>query len=169
MFPERAQFGGDFAWGVATAAYQIEGAPTADGKGVSIWDTFCSQPGRIVDGSSGARACDSYRRYPEDTELVADLGFDAYRFSLSWARIQPDGRSVNTAGLDHYRRVVESCLERGVQPWLTLYHWDLPQALEDRGGWTDRDIVGRFADYAAVIGEALGDLVTHWMPSRDFS
>ena len=163
MNPDRSQFGDDFVWGVATAAYQIEGSPTADGKGASIWDTFCSQPGRIADGSSGAQTCDSYRRYAEDSALVAELGFDAYRLSLSWPRIQPDGRSVNRAGIDHYRRVVDSCLERGVQPWVTLYHWDLPQVLENRGGWTDRDIVGRFADYAGAVGEALGDLVSNWM------
>lgn len=164
-----SDLGEDFTWGVATAAYQIEGSPDADGKGPSIWDTFTHKRNRfgrgpIKDGSTGDVATDSYRRYPEDIELIAALGFDAYRFSISWPRIFPDASGrVNQAGLDHYRRVVECCLDNGVDPWITLYHWDLPQALQDNGGWAHRDIVQRYCDYAATMGEALGDLVTNWM------
>lgn len=160
---ELRELGEDFVWGVATASYQIEGSVDADGKGPSIWDTFTHRPGTIADGTTGDEATDSYRRYPEDIDLAASMGFDAYRFSLSWPRIQPDGRRLNQKGLDHYRRVIESCLAAGVEPWVTLYHWDLPQALEDEGGWANRDIVQIFADYVGVVGEALGDLVTHWM------
>ena len=160
----RTDFGTDFTWGVATASYQIEGSPTADGKGVSIWDTFSHLPGKIADGSTGDVATDSYRRFEEDAESIKSLGFDAYRFSLSWPRIQPTGQgTVNQKGLDHYRRVIDTLLERDIQPWVTLYHWDLPQKLEDAGGWTQRHIVDRFADYVTVVGEALGDVVTNWM------
>jgi beta-glucosidase len=157
------EFGPDFLWGVATAAYQIEGSPDADGKAASIWDTFTHRPGKIADGSTGDVATDSYRRFPEDVALVHSLGFGAYRFSLSWPRIQPDGRTVNQAGLDHYQRVVDSCLGAGIEPWVTLYHWDLPQELENQGGWTNRAIVDAYAEYVAVVGEALGDRVTNWM------
>lgn len=156
-------FGDEFVWGVATAAYQIEGSPEADGKGPSIWDRFSHRPGTIADGSTGDVATDSYRRFPEDVALVGAMGFDAYRFSLSWPRIQPDGRTVNRKGLDHYQRVVDSCLGAGVEPWITVYHWDLPQALEDRGGWTNRDIVEVFADYVGLVGQVLGDRVRNWM------
>ncbi len=158
-----------FTWGVATAAYQIEGSPSADGKGPSIWDTFTHKRNRlgrgpIKDGSTGDIATDSYRRYPDDIALTAAMGFDAYRFSLSWPRICPDGDGrINQAGLDHYRRMVDACLAAGIEPWVTLYHWDLPQTLEDAGGWPNRDTVFRFADYAGIVGAALGDRVTHWM------
>lgn len=158
-----SEFGPDFLWGVATAAYQIEGSPDADGKGQSIWDTFTHRPGKIADGSTGDVATDSYRRFPEDIALVHSLGFGAYRFSLSWPRIQPDGRTVNHAGLDHYKRVIDSCLGAGIEPWVTLYHWDLPQELENEGGWTNRDIIDAYAEYVAVVGDALGDRVTNWM------
>ncbi len=157
------EFGDDFTWGVATAAYQIEGSPDAEGKGPSIWDTFTHRPGTIADGSTGDVATDSYRRFPEDVALVYSLGFDAYRFSVSWPRIQPDGRTVNQKGLDHYKRVIDSCLGAGIDPWVTIYHWDLPQSLEDQGGWTNRQIIDAYADYVTVVGEALGDRVTHWM------
>lgn len=157
------EFGDDFLWGVATAAYQIEGSPEADGKGQSIWDTFTHKPGVIADGTNGDVATDSYRRFPEDMALVYSMGFDAYRFSLSWPRIQPDGRSVNQKGLDHYKRVIDSALGAGIEPWVTIYHWDLPQVLEDEGGWTNRQIVDIFADYVTVVGEALGDRVKNWM------
>jgi beta-glucosidase len=151
-------------WGVATAAFQIEGSPTADGKGQSIWDTFSHTPGKIAEGATADVATDSYRRYRDDIALVRDLGFDAYRFSISWPRIQPDGGPRrNQAGIDHYRRVIEACLEAGVEPWVTLYHWDLPQALEDHGGWTSRDTAYRFADYAELMGQEYGDVVRHWM------
>jgi len=162
-------FGPDFTWGVATAAFQIEGSPDADGKGPSIWDTFTHRRNRrgrtkVKDGSTADIATDSYRRYPQDIALVRALGFAAYRFSLSWPRIMPTGcRPVNRRGLDHYARVVDACLEAGVEPWVTLYHWDLPQALEDRGGWVSRDIVHRYCDYVGVVAEALGDRVRHWM------
>ncbi|GAA4409202.1 GH1 family beta-glucosidase [Fodinibacter luteus] len=164
-----AALGPDFTWGVATAAFQIEGSPTADGKGPSIWDTFTHQRDRhgrtpVKDGSTADVATDSYRRYAEDIALVKALGFGAYRFSLSWPRIMPAGiRPVNRRGLDHYARVVDACLEAGVEPWVTLFHWDLPQALEDRGGWTARDTVHRYCDYVTVVAEALGDRVDHWM------
>ena len=158
-----SEFGPDFLWGVATAAYQIEGSPDADGKGPSIWDTFSHKPGKIADGSTGDIATDSYRRFPEDIALVHSLGFGAYRFSLSWPRIQPDGRTVNRAGLDHYERVIDSCLGAGIEPWVTLYHWDLPQELENEGGWTNRAIIDAYSEYVALVGEALGDRVTNWM------
>src|SRR5690606_37109915 len=138
----RHHFGDDFTFGVAHAAHQVEGAWDADGKGRSIWDTFAHRPGKIRDGSNADVACDYYHRYEEDTDLVQDLGFDAQRFSVSWPRVLPVGTGrVNRAGLDFYSRLVDANLERGIEPWLTLYHWDLPQALEDRGGWTNRDSV----------------------------
>ena len=158
-----AEFGADFTWGVATAAYQIEGSPHADGKGPSIWDTFSHKPGVIADGTNGDVATDSYRRFPEDVALVYSMGFDAYRFSLSWPRIQPDGTGLNQKGLDHYKRLIDSCLGAGIEPWITLYHWDLPQALEDKGGWTNRDIVEIFCEYVQIVGETFGDRVRDWM------
>jgi beta-glucosidase len=160
----RREFGPDFTWGVAHASYQVEGAWDADGKGRSIWDTFAHRPGKIRDGSHADVACDYYHRYESDTDLVRDLGFDAQRFSVSWPRILPSGTGrVNQAGLDFYSRLVDANLERGIEPWLTLYHWDLPQALQDRGGWTNRDIVGWFGEYAALVAEHLGDRVRNWM------
>jgi len=153
------QFPEGFTWGVATAAYQIEGAVAEDGRGASIWDTFSHTPGRIDHGDNGDRACDHYHRWDEDLDLLARLGIPAYRFSTSWARVMPDGRTVNQAGLDFYDRLVDGCLERGIRPMLTLYHWDLPQALDDGpgGGWLDREIADRFVDYAVVVGKELGD------------
>ena len=160
----RDDFGEDFTWGVAHASYQVEGAWDADGKGGSIWDTFTRRHGKIRDGSDGRVACDFYHRYAQDTALVADLGFDAQRFSVSWPRVIPDGIGrVNAKGLDFYRRVVDECLERGVEPWVTLYHWDLPEALQRRGGWTNRDVVGWFSDYVEVVTDALADRVRNWM------
>ncbi len=152
-----------FFFGAATAAYQIEGAVDVDGRGPSIWDTFSHTPGRTARAETGDVACDHYRRYREDVALMADLGLDAYRFSVAWTRVLPEGAGrVEQRGLDFYRRLVDSLLEAGITPWLTLYHWDLPQALEDRGGWADRDTALRFADYAAVVHQALGDRVPHW-------
>ncbi|MGN9909114.1 GH1 family beta-glucosidase [Phytohabitans sp. LJ34] len=152
-----------FVWGTATAAYQVEGAVAEDGRGPSIWDTFCRVPGAIAGGDTGDVACDHYRRWPEDVALMASLGLGAYRFSVAWPRVQPDGAGpANQKGLDHYRRLVDGLLERGIVPYLTLYHWDLPQALEDRGGWPARDTAYRFADYAAIVRDALGDVVDHW-------
>lgn len=161
---ERSDFGPDFTWGVAHAAYQVEGAWDADGKGLSIWDTFTERKGKIRDGSDAKVACDFYHRYAEDTALVKDLGFGAQRFSVSWPRILPEGTGrVNQAGLDFYKRLVDECLAVGVEPWLTLYHWDLPEALQQRGGWANRDVVGWFGEYVATVAEALGDRVQNWM------
>ncbi len=162
-------FGDGFTWGVATAAYQIEGAWDADGKGPSVWDEFTHGRGplglrRIKDGATGDVATDSYHRFEEDIALVAAMGFSAYRFSISWPRVMPDGTgAVNAAGLDYYSRVVDACLAAGIEPWVTLYHWDLPAALERRGGWTNREIVGWFSDYVSVVVAALGDRVRQWM------
>jgi beta-glucosidase len=154
---------GPFRWGVATSSYQIEGAAAADGRKPSIWDTFCRVPGAVVNGDTGEVACDHYHRMPDDVALIADLGVDTYRFSVAWPRVQPDGRGpANQAGLDFYRRLVDELLSRGVEPWLTLYHWDLPQDLEDAGGWPARDTAERFADYAALMHGALGDRVKVW-------
>ncbi|MEU3166307.1 GH1 family beta-glucosidase [Streptosporangium sp. NPDC006930] len=164
MTQDRTPFPAGFVWGTATAAYQIEGAVDADGRGPSIWDTFCRVPGAVARGESGEHACDHYHRWQEDVELMDRLGAGAYRFSLAWPRIVPDGDGrVNRRGLDFYRRLADALCERGIEPYVTLYHWDLPQALEDRGGWRDRDTAERFADYAEVAHEALGDTVSHWI------
>ena len=153
-----------FVWGAATASYQVEGAVDVDGRGSSIWDTFCRVPGAIAGGDTGDVACDHYRRYPEDIALMSGIGLAAYRFSVAWPRIQPEGSGpANQKGLDHYRRVVDELLSHDVVPYVTLYHWDLPQALQDRGGWPDRDTAHRFADYAALVHDALGDVVKHWI------
>ncbi|MFD4220575.1 GH1 family beta-glucosidase [Streptomyces griseus] len=153
----------DFRWGVATSSYQIEGAAAEDGRTPSIWDTFCRVPGAVEGGEHGDVACDHYHRMPEDVELIAGLGVDTYRFSLAWPRIQPGGRGpANEKGLDFYKRLVDELQGRGVTPWITLYHWDLPQELEDAGGWPARDTALRFAEYAALAHEALGDRVEHW-------
>ncbi|MFI5707299.1 GH1 family beta-glucosidase [Kribbella sp. NPDC051620] len=153
-----------FVWGAATAAYQVEGAVAEDGRGPSIWDTFAHTPRRIADGETGDVADDHYHRYAEDIRLLADLGLTAYRFSISWSRVLPSGAGkTNPAGLDFYRRVAETCLENGVTPYATLYHWDLPQPLEDAGGWLVRDTAERFRDYAAITQGALSDVVKHWM------
>ncbi|MCG2586290.1 GH1 family beta-glucosidase [Massilia sp. TS11] len=159
----------DFLWGVATSAFQIEGAQREDGKGLSIWDTFCSQPGRIKDGSDGSVACDHYHRYREDVDIIDSLGVDAYRFSMAWARVQPDGRGAwNEAGFGFYDRLIDALLEKGKQPHLTLYHWDLPQALQDEGGWLNRDTCQRFADYAQEaahrFGTRVASIATHNEP-----
>ena len=157
------QFPRGFYWGTATAAYQIEGAWNEDGKGESIWDRFVHQPGRIKDGTNGDVACDSYHRYREDIALMRALNQNSYRFSVSWPRIQPDGTGkANLKGLDYYNRLVDALLEAHIRPMLTIYHWDLPQKLEDAGGWTNRDLAGRFADYAAILARALGDRVNDW-------
>jgi len=154
----------DFVLGTATASYQIEGAVAEDGRGPSIWDTFARVPGAISDGTNGDVADDHYHRYAEDIALMAELGFDAYRFSIAWPRVVPQGTgAVNQAGLDFYRRVAETCREHGVTPWATLYHWDLPQPLEDAGGWLSRETADAFAAYAALTQDALGDVVEHWI------
>jgi beta-glucosidase len=159
-----ARFPEGFVWGAATAAYQVEGAVDADGRGPSIWDTFCRVPGAIAGGDTGDVACDHYHRYAEDLGVLAELGLGAYRFSIAWPRVQPDGSgAINQKGLDHYRRVVDECLARNVVPYVTLYHWDLPQALQDKGGWPARDTAYRFADYVAVMHDTLGDVVKQWI------
>ncbi|MFC1414882.1 GH1 family beta-glucosidase [Streptacidiphilus sp. N1-12] len=153
-----------FSWGASTAAYQIEGAAAEDGKGPSIWDTFTARPGAVRDGHTGHTACDHYHRYREDVALMRGLGLDAYRFSLSWPRILPTGSGpVNQAGLDFYDRLVDELLANGIAPVPTLFHWDLPQALEDADGWLNRDTAHRFAEYAAVAADRLGDRVTRWI------
>jgi beta-glucosidase len=162
--PLARRFPPGFAWGAATAAYQIEGSPDAAGRRPSIWDTFSHTPGRTRNGETGDVACDHYRRWREDVALMSELGLRAYRFSVAWPRVQPDGDGpVNERGLDFYERLVDSLLEEGIEPYLTLYHWDLPQGLEERGGWRNPEIVGRFAEYASLVARRLGDRVRHWM------
>ncbi|MCC5577555.1 beta-glucosidase [Microtetraspora sp. AC03309] len=151
-----ARFPSDFVWGAATAAYQIEGATTEDGRGVSVWDTFSAVPGNVRDGDTGEPGADHYHRYAEDLDLMSELGLQSYRFSIAWPRIQPSGSGVpNQKGLDFYRRLVEGLVERGIRPMATLFHWDLPQELQDRGGWENRDTAERFADYAEIVFGAL--------------
>jgi beta-glucosidase len=158
------RFPDGFLWGTATAAYQIEGAHAADGRGPSIWDTFSHAPGKIENGDVGDVACDHYHRYREDVGLMAGLDLNAYRFSISWPRVLPKGiGEPNEPGLDFYSRLVDALLERNITPFITLYHWDLPQALQDRGGWGNRDIALWFGDYAALVGRRLGDRVRHWI------
>ncbi|MFI9436017.1 MULTISPECIES: GH1 family beta-glucosidase [Streptosporangium] len=152
-----------FIWGAATAAYQIEGAARDGGRGPSIWDTFSRTPGKVHAGHTGDVACDHYHRYPDDVRLMGDLGLHAYRFSISWPRVQPDGSGpVNPRGLDFYDRLVDELHGTGITPIATLYHWDLPQTLEDRGGWTSRETAERFAEYAAIVHSRLGDRVETW-------
>ncbi|MGM9331416.1 GH1 family beta-glucosidase [Streptomyces murinus] len=154
----------DFLWGCATSAYQIEGAVREGGRTPSIWDTFSHTPGRTAGGDHGDIAVDHYHRYREDVALMADLGLNAYRFSVSWSRVQPTGRGPAVqVGLDFYRRLVDDLLEHNIQPAVTLYHWDLPQELEDAGGWPERETALRFAEYAQLVGDALGDRVEHWI------
>jgi beta-glucosidase len=153
-----------FTWGVATSSYQIEGAWKADGKGESIWDRFAHTPGCIEDGSTGDVACDHYHRYRDDVALMKSIGVGAYRFSIAWPRILPEGRgAVSQRGLDFYNRLVDTLLEAGITPYITLYHWDLPQVLQDAGGWPARATSEAFVEYAGVIAESLGDRVRHWM------
>lgn len=157
------QFPADFVIGAATASYQVEGAATADGRGASIWDTFSATPGKIVDGDTGDVAVDHYNRLESDLDLMAELGLEAYRFSIAWPRIQPTGAgAVNEAGLAFYGRLVDGLIARGIRPIATLYHWDLPQTLEDAGGWTNRETAYRFAEYARHVVESLGDRVSVW-------
>jgi beta-glucosidase len=164
----RPGFPADFVWGAATAAYQVEGAVTEDGRGESIWDRFVATPGKILNGDSSSVACDSYHRYRDDVRLMHELGLDAHRFSVAWPRILPEGRGrVNELGLDFYDRFVDELLANGIEPYLTLYHWDLPQALEDRGGWTARETVEAFAEYTEVVAARLGDRVHHWITQNE--
>ena len=161
--PEPAvRFPEGFVWGAATASYQIEGAVAEDGRTPSIWDTFSHTPGAVMNADTGDVACDHYHRMSEDVALMRELGMASYRFSVAWPRVRPDGGAVNPAGLAFYDRLVDELLGHGIAPWLTLYHWDLPQALEDAGGWTNRDTAHRFVEYAVAVHEALGDRVPTW-------
>ncbi|MDB5086054.1 MAG: beta-glucosidase [Mucilaginibacter sp.] len=157
-------FGDDFIWGVSVAALQIEGACDADGKGESIWDVFAAKKGKILNGDVPGKACDFYNQYQQDIDLIKQLNIPCFRFSISWTRIFPNGiGEVNQAGVDFYNRVINYCLEKGVEPWITIYHWDLPQALELKGGWTNRDIVEWFTAFATVCARNFGDRVKNWM------
>ncbi|MBV1698458.1 MAG: beta-glucosidase [Hyphomicrobiales bacterium] len=160
---EETVFPADFAWGASTSAYQIEGAVEADGRGKSIWDNFCHTPGKVKNGDTGDVACDHYHRWRDDVALLARGGFNAYRFSVAWPRVLPSGEgAIEMRGLDFYDRLVDGLLARNITPWLCLYHWDLPQALQDKGGWLSRDIADKFADYARVVARRLGDRVKRW-------
>jgi beta-glucosidase len=161
-FPNR--FPDDFVWGAATAAYQIEGAANEDGRGESIWDRFSHTPGKTVNGDTGDVACDHYHRWRDDIQLMRELGLQAYRFSVAWPRVLPEGRGrINEAGLTFYDRLVDGLLEAGITPWVTLYHWDLPQVLQDAGGWPNRATADAFAEYTDVVTRRLGDRVKHWI------
>ncbi|MFN7145518.1 MAG: GH1 family beta-glucosidase, partial [Myxococcota bacterium] len=158
----------DFLWGAATSSYQIEGFTTADGRGPSIWDTFAATPGAIRDGTTGEPACEHYRRYPEDVALLKSLGVQAYRFSIAWPRILPAGTGrVEPRGLAFYDRLVDELLAAGIEPWATLYHWDLPQPLEDRGGWPSRDTADAFLPYVDAVTRRLGDRVKRWITHNE--
>lgn len=162
IFPE------DFLWGSATSSYQIEGAHDADGKGESIWDRFSHTPGKVYNNDHGDIACDHYHRFREDIALMKEIGLDSYRFSISWPRIMPEGKGrVNQKGMDFYKRLVEELLKNDIQPAVTLYHWDLPQSLQDKGGWLNRDIVNYFAEYSRVVFEALGDRIPLWITHNE--
>jgi len=157
-------FGDDFAWGVSTAAFQTEGACSSDGKGQSIWDEFTARKGKVLNGDNAQTACDFYARYRQDIDLVKEMNIPNFRFSIAWTRILPDGEgAVNQAGVDHYNDVINYCIEQGVEPWLTIYHWDLPQALEVQGGWTNRKIIDWFTSFVTICANSFGDRVKHWM------
>lgn len=159
-----SDFGSEFVWGTATAAYQIEGGFNSDGKGLSIWDVFSHKPGEIANNDNGDVACDFYHRFLQDLDIMQSLHIPTYRFSLSWSRIFPQGTGQpNPKGVDFYHQVIDACLERGIQPWITLYHWDLPQALEERGGWVNRDVVDWFCQYTDFCVREWGNKVKHWM------
>ncbi len=163
-----AHFPNDFLWGTATAAYQIEGAVDEDGRAPSIWDTFSHTPGNVLDGDTGDVACDHYHRWQDDVRLMQQLSMQAYRFSIAWPRVIPQGSGqVNQQGLDFYDRLVDGLLAANIRPFVTLYHWDLPQVLQDRGGWPNRDIVAAFAEYTDVVARRLGDRVKHWITHNE--
>ncbi|MBC5993996.1 GH1 family beta-glucosidase [Pontibacter cellulosilyticus] len=160
----RLDFGDNFDWGVATAAYQIEGAHDIADKGASIWDVFTNKKGKVKQNHHGQIACDFFNRYPDDLMLMRELAIPNFRFSLSWSRLIPNGTGkISQHGIDYYNRLIDHCLELGITPWVTLYHWDLPQELEKRGGWPNRDIVSWFSEYAALCANSFGDRVNHWM------
>jgi beta-glucosidase len=160
----RVDFGNDFTWGVATAAFQTEGAWNLDGKGESVWDRFTHAKGKIKTGDHANVATDFYHRYEQDIDLVKLMGFDSFRFSIAWPRLLPSGTGhINSQGIDFYHRVIDYCLENNITPWITLYHWDLPQVLQDKGGWTNRDIIGWFTEYTDLVTREYGDKVRNWM------
>ena len=166
--PARSDFASDFLWGCATSSYQIEGAGAVDGRVESVWDRFAATPGKVRDGSNGSVACDHYHRWPEDFDIGRDMGLNAYRFSIAWPRIFGELKGQpNQKGLDFYSRLVDGMLERGLQPWATLYHWDLPQYLQDRGGWANRDTVDAFLEFADAMTHRLGDRVKHWITHNE--
>ena len=168
MLPDASTAPADFVWGVATSAYQIEGATTADGRGEGIWDRFCATPGKVRNGDTAEIACDFFHRYRDDIALMSELDVDAFRFSISWPRVQPAGRGrVNTRGLDFYDRLVDELLGAGIEPWVTLYHWDLPIALEEQGGWPARATADAFAEFTQVVAARLGDRVGHWLTHNE--
>jgi beta-glucosidase len=161
-FPEK------FLWGAATSSYQVEGAVKEDGRGESIWDRFSHTPGKILNGDTGDIACDHYHRFKEDIKIMKELGLKSYRFSIAWPRIFPNGKgTINPKGLDFYKQLVEELLEKGIEPMVTLYHWDLPQALQDKGGWHNRDTIGYFAEYAFYMYRVLGDRVKLWITHNE--
>ena len=160
----KSDFGKDFNWGVATSAYQIEGAWNADGKGESVWDRFTSRQRNVKDKTNGNETIDFYNRSESDLKLLKSLNFENFRFSFSWSRILPDGTGkINEKGIDFYNKIIDTCLELGIEPWAMLYHWDLPQKLDDRGGWTNRDIVDWFSEYTEICTRRFGDRIRHWM------
>lgn len=157
-------FGDDFAWGVSTAAFQTEGSCDIDGKGESIWDNFTSRKGKVLNGDKATTACDFYASYKKDIDLVKQLNIPNFRFSIAWTRVLPNGTGeVNQKGIDHYNKVIDYCIEQGIEPWITIYHWDLPQALEVQGGWTNREIIGWFSRFVKICAQAFGDRIKHWM------
>lgn len=157
-------FGEDFKWGVSTAAFQIEGATDADGKGLSIWDVFTAKKGKILNGHKADVTCDFYNNYKADIDLVKQLSIPNFRFSISWTRLLPYGTGeVNKAGVDYYNQVIDYCIAQGIEPWVTVYHWDLPQVLEDKGGWTNRDVIEWFTNFTAICAKHFGDRVKYWM------
>ena len=168
MTIDSSSFPSDFVWGAATASYQIEGAVHEDGRGESVWDRFCATPGKVRSGDTGDVACDFYHRYRDDVKLMKDLGLDAFRFSIAWPRIVPDGRGkVNDAGLDFYDRLVDELLANGIEPFATLFHWDSPQALAEEGGWRARSTAEAFVEYTEVVANRLGDRVRHWITHNE--
>jgi len=168
MTIDTSSFPSDFIWGAATASYQIEGAAHEDGRGESVWDRFCATPGKVRAGDTGEVACDFYHRYRDDVRLMRELGIDAFRFSVAWPRVVPNGRgAVNEAGLDFYDRLVDELLANEIEPFATLFHWDTPQALEDVGGWTERATAEAFAEYAEAVANRLGDRVRHWITHNE--
>jgi beta-glucosidase len=165
--PVRTDFAADFLWGCATSSYQIEGAASEDGRVESIWDRFAATPGKIRDGSNGSVACDHYHRWPEDFDIGRDMGLNAYRFSIAWPRIMKEDGSINEKGLDFYSDLVDGMLTRGLQPWATLYHWDLPQFIQDQGGWNERATVDKYLKYVDAMTKRLGDRVKHWITHNE--